>query len=498
MKSLKYFSFFLLTVLFISACVKDKGNYAYTDLPDFLVDTAGTQTRFEVYQSQEKVTIQPEIVYNASPAELKGLWRLYVAAGVFDTLSRKLTIDTIITRPPGTYTLEFEATAPNGLKAMTQYTVVVLPPIPSGWMAAYEKNGATEVDIIRAPEFIAGVKDTVYRTVYSKINGAPLPGTPVSILYFSSALTFIMSSESGASVQNTDFRRAQTFQQLFTGAPPETVKPQALWPGTFNGGMLVNNGEVHWTTDNVYVGKITVDVAGYRAAPYIYTQFGKQGGFYDELNRRFITIEQQTSKAGTYANAAVAARFNLNNIGKDLLWIERGFGQHSASVNDPYKYAFFKDVSGTARYLYVINTQTPDRPDIAAVNISTAPEINDAKFYAVGNMGPAAFYATNRSLYNFQIDFNGNTISAPVKGFEVPAGEEITCLKLFKGQGTFGVNAILADDSKFMYVATWNATTSEAKIYMLGVNITSGQINSTPLKSWTVAGKVKDMGFKRS
>lgn len=498
MKSLKYISFMLLTILFVSACVKDKGNYSYTDLPDFLVDTAGTQTRFEVYQSQEKVAIQPKIVYNAAPSELKGLWRLYVSAGVFDTLSMKLSIDTVITRPPGTYTLEFEALAPNGLKAMTQYTVVVLPPIPSGWMAAYEQNGATEVDIIRAPEFITGVKDTVYRAMYARINGAPMPGTPVSILYFSTALTYIMSSETGVSVQNTDFRRAQTFQQLFTGATPETVKPQALWPGTFNGALLVNNGEVYWNSGNVYVGKITVDLAGYRAAPYIYSQFGKQGGFYDELNRRFITIEQQTSKAGKYADASAAARFNLNNIGKDLLWIERGFGQHSASINDPYKYAFFKDVSGSARYLYVINTQTPDRPDIAAVNISAAPEIADARFYAVGNMGPAAFYATARALYNFQIDFTGNTISAPVKGFEVPSGEEITCMKLFKGQGTFGVNTLLTDDSKFIYIATWNQSAGQAKIYMLGVNITSGQINPIPLKSWTVGGKVKDMGFKRS
>ncbi len=488
--------FFLIAVLFAGSCLKDKGNYNYKVLPDFLVDTSGTQTRFEVYQSKDKITIRPSIVYKGNQDELKGLWRLYVSAGVFDTLSRKTAIDTIISRPPGTYTLEFEALAPSGLKALMQYTVVVLSPISSGWMVAYEKGGNTDVDIIRAPEFIPGVRDTVYRAAYSVING-PMPGKPVSIFYTSANLAHIFTSATGVTVQNTDFRRAQSWSQLFFGTGPESVKPEGFYPGSFNSAILINKGEVYWSDNNLFVGKITADVNGYEAAPFIYPQYGKQGGFYDQKNMRFLTIEQQSSKAGFYPNADASAKFNLNNVGKNLLWIERGFGQNANPV-DVYKYAFFKDVSGPGRYLYVINTQTPARPDIAAIDISAIPEIIDARFFEVGNLGPAGFYSTSASVYFFQIDATGNKISTPMKGFQAPAGEEITSMRLLKGIGTFGVNAVLTDDSKYMFVATWNEQSQSGKVYLMSVNVTSGAINPAPLRIWTVAGKIGDMQYKRS
>lgn len=485
------------TVVFIS-CLKDKGNYEYIDLPRFYVDTAGVKTSFEVYQSQGNVTIDPKLVYDGNTADLTYQWRLYAANGVFDTLSRKKTIDTVVTRPPGTYTLEFEAVQKSGIKALMQYTVVVLSPIPSGWMIAYENAaGNTDVDIVRSPEFITGARDTIMRAVYSFRNGSALPGKPVSIAYFSTGLSHIYTTSGGVKVQNTDFAFVQDFSQMFLlGTPPEVVKPEAFWLGTFNGGILVNNGSVYWPSEGSYVGKVTVDAKGYKAAPFVYSQYAKQGGFYDQLNMRFITIEQQTSQAATYANASPSARFNLNNIGKELLFIERGFGQNPPPAADPYKYAFFKDLTGNGRYLYVINTQTPATPDVAAIDITAATDIQNAKFYAVGNLGPAAFYATASRVYYFQINASGNTISAPVTGFTAPAGEEITSMELLKGHGTFGAGAPTAMDSKFMYIATWNQNQGKSKLYMYETNVTSGVMSAAPLKVWELSGKAIEMSYK--
>lgn len=500
----KYLFLFLTAALLLNACYKDKGNYNYIQLPNFYVDTAGTTTSFSVIQNINNISITPKIVYGGNVTELKGQWRLYIANGVFDTLSRNLKIDTVTNRAPGSYTLEFEATAPNGLKALMQYSITVLPPgaVLAGWMVAYERNGGTDVDVIRAQNFMTATvaQDTVYRNVYSSRNGL-LPGKPVAIYYTSAALTHIYTTETGTSVQNADFRRAQEFWQLFAGTSPETYKPEGFSPGSFNGAILVNNSKILWSDALTYVGEVTPDALGYEAAPFAYVHFGQQCGFFDKKNRRFLFLQQQTSVFSTFQNADPAARFNLNNIGKDILWIERGFGQNTPGNADVYKYAFLKDITGNGRHLYVINTQQPSgRPDVAAVDISSAPEITAAKFYAASNLGPACFYGTGKTLYYFQVNTSANTISTPVTGFTAPAGEEITCVKLQKGIGTFGVSSVVAGgiDSKYMFIATWNEQAKTGKIYLYEVNVTSGQLSSLPLRVWDIAGKVGDMWYKRT
>ncbi len=495
MRMSKYMVMLAITVLF-AACLKDEGNYDYIKLPDFRIDTVGQQTLFEVQQSLTPLVIHPKLVFDGDEADLTYLWRLYGGENKFDTLSFERVLNAPISRPAGvTYTVELQVTKKsNNLSTLMRYQVSVVSALSSGWLVAYEKDGGTDVDVIRAPEFISGVRDTVIRNVFSKANGSALPGTPVSVLYLSTTLSYLYTSETGVKLQNTDFQKVQNFNQIFVGSVPQTIKPEGFWPGTFYRGALINDGDVYWMDSDVLIARVIVDDKGYEAAPFVYYNYAKFGGFYDQLNMRFLTIEQYSSQAGKYANAASSARFNLNNIGKKLLFIERGFG---ATSNDPHKYAFFKDVTGNGRYLYVISTSTPANPDIAAINISAAPNISDARFYAVGNLGPCAFYATSGTVYNFIIDYSGNTISSPVAGFKAPAGEEITCMKLFKGQGTTsGVGSInTANESKFMYVATWNG--SEARVYLLGVNVTSGELTS-PLKTWAVGGKVGDMNYKQN
>jgi hypothetical protein len=499
MKLLKYCLFIGIAFSF-AACLKDKGNYIYREIPSLYIDTVGSVTSFDTYQSIGKVTINPKVVYTGNVADLRYLWRLYASGStVIDTLSRQKNIDVPISRAPGAYLLELQATDTfTGRKALMQYSINVLPPIPSGWMVAYETaEGNTDVDIIRSPEFITTLtKDTILRKVFSGTNGTTLAGSPVSILYQSTSVSSLYTTTGGALIQNTDFKQLQNFQQTFVGSPP-AAKPEAIWPGSFNGGILVNNKQVYWSDANAFVGKLTVDVLGYEAAPFIYVQFGQQGGFYDQLNMRFCVIQQQTSQAVTYTNASASARFNLNNIGKKLLFIERGFMQNARPA-DPYKYAFFKNVSGNGRFLYVINTQTPLTPDVAAIDISTAPNILNAQFYGVGNLGPAGFYATSSSVYYFTINYSGNSISTPTVGFSAPAGEQITNMTLLKAHGTFGVGLPGANDSKFMFLATYNQTTKEGKVYLLNVNVTSGQIAPTPLKVWGGLGKVGAMFFKGS
>jgi hypothetical protein len=401
----------------------------------------------------------------------------------------------MVTRAPGNYTLEFKATLPSGIIAQMQYTLQVLSPIPSGYMVAYDSpNGGTDVDIIRAPDFITGANDTVMRNVYSLRNGATLAGSPVSINYFSTKNCHLYTTTSAALVASTDFSFLQNFKQMFANAnPPDTIAPQFYGPGTFNDGLLVNNGSVYWAYGGLYVGKILADAKGYVAAPFIYPHNGKEGGFYDQKNMRFITCDQQTSQAIIMPNANPTARFNLNNIGKQVLFLDRGYGTDGT---DKYKYGFFKDVTGNGRYLYVIDTYTPLTPDIGVVDISTAPNILNAKFFATGYLGPVIFYATTTTVYYAQ--YGSNAISIPVVGFTAPAGEVITSMRLFKSEANSGAGLLTENDCKFIFIATWNAPTKVGKVYLYSTNVTSGIMGATPVKTWTVGGKVGCMGWKKT
>jgi hypothetical protein len=497
MKVLKYFIYcIILANVFFSSCLKDKGNYTYSVLPDFYVDTIGAVKSFSVYQSLGKVTFTPKLVYTGSDSSmLTYQWRLYAADGVFDTLSRKKSINSIIARAPGNYTLEFKAKLPSGIIAQMQYSLQVMSPIPSGYMVAYDApNGGTDVDVIRAPDFITGAKDTVMRNVYSSRNGTTLTGSPVAVSYFDATSCHLYTTKTGLKVSSTDFVYLQNFQQMFAMLnPPDTIAPQFYGPGSLNTGVFVNNGSVYWSYGGSYIGRVIADAKGYLAAPFVYTHYGKGGGFYDQKNMRFLTIEQQTSQASLFPNSNSTARFNLNNIGKQLMFIDRGFGVNGS---DNYKWGFFKDVTGNGRYLYVIDVLSPLTPDIGVVDISIAPNILNANFFATDILGPAFFYATTSTVYYSQ--YGSNAITTPVAGFTAPLGEAITSMRLFKSENYYGTGVLTENDCKFIFIATWNSTTKIGKVYLYSTNVTSGIMGATPVKTWTVGGKVGCMGWKKT
>ncbi len=497
MKKLSIYGFlFFFSSAIFTACLKDKGNYDYTDLPAFYIDTVGAQTSFQVYQSAGLVVINPNVVFDGDINDLEYKYLLYASSGQVDTLSTQKNLSTTISRLPGGYTIELEVKQKkNGIKAFMLYIVTVLPPLPSGWMVMYEKNGApgkSEIDIIRSPLFITATPpatDTVYRDLYATWNNNQvLPGTPMS-LWYGGVGVYVLTSTTGVALQRTDFKKLQNFNEWFTFPAPNPPSPQGMFTGIGNAPTLISNNSVYWSTSNSFVGKLSV-VGDYSAAPFFYPQFGQYGGFYDQLNRRFLIAGQFTSNAATYPNANGSARFNLNNIGKDILFVERSAGVHSSPA-DAYKLAFFKDVSGNGRYVYVINTATPLTPDIAMLDLTTAPDIQNAIHYAAGNIGNTAFYATDTKVYSFNYSTAASTYSTPVVGFTAPAGEVITSMKLYKSF----TSTALTNDSRHMLIATWNAGTNAGKIYYVNVDATSGVI-SAPVKSWTIDGKVGTMAFK--
>ncbi|MEJ2881677.1 PKD-like family lipoprotein [Pedobacter sp. GR22-6] len=501
MKLLKYLICMLLLTVVFAACKKDHSNTSVKELPGFYVDTVGVQKTFETQQSVGTVVISPKVVYDGEASNLSYLWRVYGTTP--DTVSKVKEFRSVISNNPGTYTAELQVTEKTtGIKALMRYSIIVNSPRPYGWLVAYETvaGGSTDVSLIRSTELIKTIStDEVMRDIYSAVNGGPLAGAPIGMVSNVSSPTadMLFTTQAGVRLNRPDYKKLQDFNQLFVAGAP-SPKPEAVMEVPFFGNHLINNGEVYWQYSGLYVGKISVDTKGYKAAPYGYALYGKNGGFYDMLNRRFIYMDQQVSQAATYPSpkSGSTSRFDLSNIGKDLVYVGIGFGQNGVSSNpDTYKYAFFQDIDKSKRWFYGMNFTLPDQPDLCMIDISSMPGIFDAKYFELGTLGSVAFYATDQVLYNFTFNTATNTASISTAGFTAPAGELITCVKLLKQAGS-GYTGSESKSNRLLYVATWNAATKIGKVYLLNANPTSGALTATPLKVYTGFGKIKEMCLK--
>ena len=93
-----YFALLVGVGLTVSSCLKDKGNYTYTNLPDFYIDTVGQQTSFQAYQNQGTVNINPKVVYAGDTSNLTYRYTLYASSGAIDTLGTTKNLSKTITR----------------------------------------------------------------------------------------------------------------------------------------------------------------------------------------------------------------------------------------------------------------------------------------------------------------------------------------------------------------------------------------------------------------
>ncbi|QKJ32597.1 hypothetical protein HQ865_23480 [Mucilaginibacter mali] len=500
MKLLKYGVYIALLSAVLFSCKKDLGNYTYTKLPNFYVDTVGQVKSFSLYPVTGTLTINPKIVYDGDASNLTYLWRSYGSTA--DTLSKEKNLNvTNLTYVPGNYTAELQVTEKStGIRALMRYSYTLLSLRADGWLVEYETaaGGSTDVALIRHNEENLNVTtDDVQMNIFSAINGAPLTGKPVAIISNTSSPTLdaVYTDKTAATVNRPTYKVTLNFGQMFSsGAAPATPNIQAVGEIPFFGNHIVNNGDVIWMYSGLLVGKITIDNKGYYAAPFMSTLYAQNGMFYDALNMRFCYLQQQTNQGAAFAGPAAGftPRFSLNNIGKNMLYMGLGNGILN---NDTYKFAFFEDLDKSHRWLYGISPTTPNAPDYALIDISAMPNIFNAKYFALGTLGPVAFYATDNSVYNFAFSNTTSTTTTPVAGFTAPAGEVITCIKPFLAQG-IGYTATTSQSNKLLYVATWNATTKAGKVYVLSTNVTSGAIGTTPLKVFSGFGKIASMAYK--
>ncbi|WP_316765765.1 PKD-like family lipoprotein [Pedobacter frigiditerrae] len=512
MKILKYIV--LCSTIFIICCKKDKGNYDYVTLEQFGLDTVGLAKSFNVQQGRELLVIDRKLVA-ADTTDYTYVWRLFEVKTAtltrYDTVSTKRKISTLISAEPGTSNvLELKLTQKStGLFKFYSFNVTTVSAIPDGFLAVYDKDGSTDVDLIRGTNVLGmgtNIKDTVYRNVlYGGLGGKLLGGTPVSIAANANGVYIATSTTGINQFKNNSFTLLQNQQNMFLGNAPSILKPQYVYNHSASFTMYINNGTVYWgltSTAPGFIGPSILTVNNtevkYDAAPFIVYMLGKQGAFFDKINRRFFYQEQSAATLVRFpAVISPAAKFNMDNINKDMIWMGPKVAS-TAVANSNYRTAYFKDVDGSAkRYLYIMDltlatstaTNGTANSSVGLIDISALPDIVNAKFFETSYSALNTFYATSTKLYSYFYNGATNSYSNLTNPFTAPVGEEITAIRLLH---TTNTNTTM----RRMAIATWNSTTKEGKVYMHKIPVpTSGEFDPIPVIT-SHPGKILQMEAK--
>lgn len=497
----------LFTLGLAASCAEDEGNYSYTELKEFKVDTTGVQKSFTISQF-DNIQIPSHLKYEGDKSGLKYVWSIYKSGTgqndtKTDTLATSEDLNAQIRVAPGSYYIEFCALEPaTGLRAMMQYPVTVESSVGTGLIMMYEKaDGTADLGILKTPLFASGIANpTMSLDIFSRANpDYNMPGKPQMFHVAKGYYIIFATDKDAVRVSGDNLSITDTFEKMFYTTPDVyNIEGSCFMNGI---DVLVNNGKIHvcdcgWADGNYY---FTAERHGdYTAASDAIFAYGACIFAYDQKNMRFIGGGEWSAAMDAYEYKNAASAFDFSNIGKKQLYMDYAYGKVSASngYNDKYiAYSVMMNPEDdSSRYIYVSDICQSSYSKYLGqgiIDITACEDITKAEKYAFGGRGPVAFYSTKNAIYQINYDISSFTSTGSTKVFSTD--EEITCMKLFKEDG---LGLEVSANSKYLLVATYNAATKQGTLHIYSCDLASGKLSAQPLESHKVNGKITAAEFK--
>jgi hypothetical protein len=235
---------------------------------------------------------------------------------------------------------------------------------------------------------------------------------------------------------------------------------------------------------------------------------------YDQANKCFLLYNVETNTlvptnrpdvanshflpyaGGAAALLPTASGFDLNNIGRNLVYTENA--QPLIAGQKPMYDCFFRNNAGDSSFLYQIPVDLSYSNNFVSgrffLSQANNPGINTATMFACPTFltMPGKFYYVNAN--NIYVCTVGNVATSTSQiGYTFPAGTIITSMKVFKS----GYVTTPGTESKVLVVSTDETSSGGGnKVYFLNLSAT-GTINSTPANVYTGFSKITDITFKK-
>ena len=528
------------SVLALTSCYEDKGNYDYIELEQVSIDTTavGMQSeyaimRFDTLELSPRVFFQGQEVTDANQAPLDYLWTIFSAttgagsSSVIDTLGYERCLKAPITRTGGNYLVQLVVTNRNdGVRQFFRIPVAVSEVFDGGWMVFYERAdqpGYSDVALIYNPWTKLNVNyNRHYLNLYETTNGELLQGHPIRCFDIAVSLASgnnyvgLCTDYTLVGVSENGIEKALEFNDFFHQAPA-TMKP--TWYGQHGSGVMSGQSSEVLINDNrIYTNTYSFSATEGRNTRFGVPKFdegiGELAAWNAEVPQTLyygIVVYDQTNHCFRYAayNSAqlerfeqqdpTSAAFDINNTGMTLIMADWGKGTSQGVGLRPYDYIIME--KDGQRYLAVTNfsssTPADDNIGIGLYPMKDlCPDINDAVTMASSHVGNFIYYGAGKKLYNFAYD---STLPASEAWTAPSDDEQITCVRIMKYyHGTIYGYGMVPRSDNLVHIATWNEKAQRGHLYQYLINPASGILDTTRSYDYDIPGKVKDMAWKFS
>ena len=491
----------LLCCGILASCYRDKGNYDYITLPE--VTIKNLEDNYTIAQL-DNLVLEPEVVtvndeYGAEDWEY--LWRMYPGKNTIDTIGNERILDYQFTEEPGTYNLLFTAINKQTDLKFTKDIVINLSGVyMDGMMVLYEVEGGCDFDLINDRFFSKydQDEDIYFRHLYETLHGSVFPGNPMKIAAYYYPLLqydYIFTDEKAVRLSVNSMEELQDINNFMLGV--SDLKYENYYHTSYDSYLkgaeiILGEGKIliyGRGGSNGFSEPIAMNGITYYAAPFasIRHDWPIVATFYDQEHCCFLQVLYQVYEVHEMTDYA-GAPFSVNNMNAELIYMGEGFNR--------YNYAVMRDLTSGAYSLYVFDFYNAATFAVAKYSMDQCPELSNAISFALGSRGEVFYYATKDKVYRYDYNTN-NKASDCIQSLNLAAGEEITCMRLFRPV-EYNYFPEHPYDNKVLFVATYNSTNNAGKIYMYYINEANGIVDESSVKTIDIDGRIKDMSYHYS
>lgn len=475
-KQLIYMITFVLGIFVFAGCYKDKGNYDYTQT-NVITITSTADTFSVLLPDSLKINININQTMPGSEG-IKYEWVMYPSTAA--PLTRR-TLDSTqnlvakIIEDPGPYILILYAKdKKTNVEYQKKFVINVLTAYSEGWVVVEEDAGKCDLSMITPT-------DVIFKNAYSLNNsGQYLPaGTfriPKIATNRNDQKVFILYPGSLEQVSYANFRKIGAPADVFWQVP-SLFKPQNMF---FNGDneVAICDGKPHFRSFlSSGVIKFNYPPTGnYYFSPNEVYQTASGYVFWDTVGRKFLKMDANTVALLPMNTAPTGAIFDLNNVGKRLIYTEVNTGQQYNAI--------FKNVNDDSLFAFVFNPALSNHA-VSRYDGLTAPGLLTAKLFVMSRSLPHMYYASGNQIY--RLDILAKTATSI---YTFPAGTEIRAMKMYvnlKNSGDVNNNKLIA-------VATKEGT--EGKVYYFPIASTGLFTNNTYSKVFGGFKQINEITYK--
>lgn len=455
MKTIKLILIALFTLV-LGSCVKDKGNYDYKEISEFITNEIEVklndqavslpQNRKIILQANDKLSITIDGDFTKG-ANVEYRWKMHLkeqsnnADGIFEqpeTIASTKNLELNFAKGPGNYTLFLEVKNVDAGTIFKEKFEIEVESISGLLIYHADANNKGDYSAIRTAETMPDLpaeKLGITNNIYSTINGGAKIDNPTQLWLHSAKYAvdnrLFLASTNSVTVVNygTHEKESDDYSEIFFIPIEGIAAPQ----GHMNGVQteyLIQNGDVHkidyMNPPKKPVFGVHCGQKGCKYSPYMMSietvKIGEEYRDYSNVvfNNTLRKFEYDFP-SGMMDFGFAGGSVDISDTQMDLVYMSKGLG---FKIN-----ALMKDNNGGLHFVIFDITDT-NMVTSTSFDLSTHTGITENSLWGMSTRADLAFFTSGSEIYIYNIKNNRVT---PL-GMNLPVGAEISVIKLLNDE----------------------------------------------------------------